>query len=52
MRARRAEGVEHDRLWRRWAEIDKGLDAYAAARSVETPVVIFEPRDVSTGHTT
>ena len=43
--ARAAEGEERDRLWRRWAEIDEGLDAYAASRSVSTPVVILEPRD-------
>jgi deazaflavin-dependent oxidoreductase (nitroreductase family) len=45
VRARRAEGDEHDRLWRRWAEVDEGLDAYAASRAADTPVVIFEPMD-------
>lgn len=45
--ARRASGDERDRLWQRWAEIDVGIDAYAARRSVETPVVVFEPRAVS-----
>jgi deazaflavin-dependent oxidoreductase (nitroreductase family) len=45
--ARRAAGEERARLWQRWAEIDVGLDAYAAARSVETPVVVFEPRAAS-----
>jgi len=43
VRARRAEGPERDRLWRRWAEVDDGLDAYAASRSADTPVVVFEP---------
>ena len=43
VRARRVEGDERDRLWRRWAEIDEGLDAYAASRSADTPVVVFEP---------
>ena len=43
--ARAATGEEHDRLWRRWAEIDVGLDAYAQGRSTETPVVLLEPRD-------
>jgi deazaflavin-dependent oxidoreductase (nitroreductase family) len=43
-RARVVEGDERDRLWRRWAEIDEGLDSYAASRSAETPVVVFEPR--------
>jgi deazaflavin-dependent oxidoreductase (nitroreductase family) len=44
MRARRATGDEHDRLWKRWAETDLGLDDYAALRKVDTPVVILEPR--------
>jgi deazaflavin-dependent oxidoreductase (nitroreductase family) len=43
VRARAAEGDERARLWARWAEIDKGLDAYAARRSSETAVVILEP---------
>ncbi len=43
VRARRVEGDERERLWRRWAEIDQGLDAYAASRSADTPVVVFEP---------
>jgi deazaflavin-dependent oxidoreductase (nitroreductase family) len=42
VRVRRAEGDERERLWRRWAEIDEGLDAYAASRSADTPVVVFE----------
>lgn len=46
VRARRVEGPERDRLWQMWAAVDEGLDAYAAARSVETPVVVFEPRPV------
>jgi deazaflavin-dependent oxidoreductase (nitroreductase family) len=43
--ARAATGEERDRLWRRWAEIDVGLDGYAQRRSIETPVVVLEPRD-------
>ena len=43
VRARRAEGDERERLWRRWAAIDEGLDAYAASRTADTPVVVFEP---------
>jgi F420H(2)-dependent quinone reductase len=43
-RARRVEGDDRDRLWRRWADIDEGLDAYAASRSADTPVIVFEPR--------
>ena len=44
--ARAATGDERDRLWQRWAEVDEGLDDYAARRSVETPVVIFEPSEL------
>jgi deazaflavin-dependent oxidoreductase (nitroreductase family) len=42
--ARAAHGEERERLWARWRELDKNLDAYAARRSTETAVVIFEPR--------
>jgi deazaflavin-dependent oxidoreductase (nitroreductase family) len=44
VRARAAAGDERSRLWARWREIDKNLDAYAALRSTETAVVVFEPR--------
>jgi deazaflavin-dependent oxidoreductase (nitroreductase family) len=44
MRARRAEGADRERLWTRWASIDRNLDAYAARRHNETAVVVFEPR--------
>lgn len=44
VRARAAEGEEQERLWRAWAGVDKGLDAFAAARRTPTPVVVFEPR--------
>ena len=44
VRARRATGAERDRLWARWAEIDKNLEDYAARRPQETAVVVFEPR--------
>ena len=44
VRARAATGEERDRLWSRWREIDKNLDAYAAHRSTETAVVVLEPR--------
>ncbi|HEX2784683.1 MAG TPA: nitroreductase/quinone reductase family protein, partial [Ilumatobacteraceae bacterium] len=33
---RAASGAERERLWSRWGEIDKNLDAYAARRSTET----------------
>jgi deazaflavin-dependent oxidoreductase (nitroreductase family) len=51
MRARRAEGDEHDRLWRTWAGIDQGLDAYADSRSADTPVVVFEPPQIASEDT-
>ena len=41
---RAAVGEERDRLWARWGEIDKHLDAYAARRPGETAVVVLEPR--------
>jgi F420H(2)-dependent quinone reductase len=52
VRARRADGDERDRLWRRWAEIDEGLDAYAASRSADTPVVVFERPEAPAAPTT
>jgi deazaflavin-dependent oxidoreductase (nitroreductase family) len=45
VRGSAAVGAEHDRLWARWAEIDKDLDAYASLRSTGTPVVVLEPID-------
>ena len=47
VRARRARGAERERLWARWAEIDKDLDAYAARRPGETAVVVLEPRETA-----
>jgi F420H(2)-dependent quinone reductase len=44
VRARAAVGDERDRLWQRWAAVDTNLDAYAARRSITTPVVVLEPR--------
>lgn len=41
---RAAHGEERERLWARWREIDKKLDAYALRRSTETAVVVLEPR--------
>ncbi len=40
---RAAQDEERERLWARWQEIDKNLDACAARRSTETAVVILEP---------
>jgi deazaflavin-dependent oxidoreductase (nitroreductase family) len=52
VRARRVEGDDRDRLWRLWADIDEGLDAYAGSRSADTPVIVFDPRDIATDQTT
>jgi len=49
VRGRSAAGAERERLWSRWAEIDKNLDAYAARRPTETAVVVLEPRDSREG---
>lgn len=47
VRARRAEGDKQERLWQVWAEIDDGIDALSNSREADTPVVVFEPRDVT-----
>jgi deazaflavin-dependent oxidoreductase (nitroreductase family) len=44
VRGRAAHGEERTRLWARWREFDKKLDAYAALRSSETAVVVLKPR--------
>lgn len=49
VRAHRAEGEERARLWARWAEIDKNLEAYAARRPAETAVVVLSPREAAEG---
>ena len=52
VRARRTEGEERYPLWRLWAAVDEGLDAYAASRLADTPVVVFESREAATDQTT
>jgi hypothetical protein len=47
VRGRAAEGEERQRLWARWRQIDKKLEAYAARRPGETAVVVLEPVDGS-----
>jgi deazaflavin-dependent oxidoreductase (nitroreductase family) len=42
--ARRVEGEVRDRLWQQWVAVQPDLDAYAARRSTETPVIVLEPR--------
>jgi deazaflavin-dependent oxidoreductase (nitroreductase family) len=41
---RAAQGDERERLWARWRQIDKNLDGYAARRSMQTAIVVLEPR--------
>lgn len=43
VQGRAANGVERDRLWDRWRELDKKLDGWAARRPNETAVVILSP---------
>jgi len=44
VKARAATGDERARLWSEMAQRGPDLDAYAARRSRETAVVVFEPR--------
>ena len=48
VRARKVEGEERERLWQQWAKVDENLDGYADPRLVDTPVIVFEPRDATT----
>ena len=41
--ARLATDEERERLWRRWAEVNKKLDAFAVRRPTGTAVVVLEP---------
>ncbi|MBO0831330.1 MAG: nitroreductase family deazaflavin-dependent oxidoreductase [Actinobacteria bacterium] len=45
--ARAATGEERERLWGRWRQSFRNLDAYAALRSRETAVVVLEPQQTS-----
>jgi deazaflavin-dependent oxidoreductase (nitroreductase family) len=44
VRAHAATGAEGERLWDRWGQIDRKLDAYAALRPSPTAVVVLEPQ--------
>ena len=44
VRARVATGDERGRLWSEMEQREPNLDGYAARRSHETAVVVFEPR--------
>jgi deazaflavin-dependent oxidoreductase (nitroreductase family) len=46
-RAHEAEGVERERLWARWLELEPETKVYAARHDVRTPVVILEPVEAS-----
>jgi len=47
VRARQAAGNERDQLWQRWVGVDPRLEGYANRRVTETPVSIFEPRELT-----
>ena len=47
VRGRAAVGEERARLWARFREMERGLDAYAAMRPSETAIVVLEPRTES-----
>ena len=49
VRARAANGDERARLWSEIARRNPDLDGYAARRSRETAVVVFEPRSIPHG---
>ena len=46
--ARLAVGDEREYLWQKWLAIEPENVVYAGRRSMETPVVVFEPRDAAT----
>jgi deazaflavin-dependent oxidoreductase (nitroreductase family) len=47
VRARAAQGAEHDRLWQAWKDHGDDVDGYSALRSTPTTVVVLEPRSVT-----
>jgi len=47
VRARLAVGNERERLWQRWLSIEPEDEAFACRRSVQTPVVVFEPTEAA-----
>ena len=47
VRARLAVGEEREQLWQRWLSIEPEDETFARRRSVETPVVVFEPTDAA-----
>lgn len=49
VRAREVVGEERDRLWQRWAEVQRDYDGFAGRRSTDTPVIVLEPLGESGG---
>jgi deazaflavin-dependent oxidoreductase (nitroreductase family) len=47
VQARATSGAERERLWTLWAAQGGDLDGHAAARPMEIPVVVLEPRSES-----
>lgn len=47
VRAIEVTGDERERLWRRWVAVQPEYEEFAGRRSVETPVVVLEPRSAA-----
>lgn len=45
VRARRARGEERERLWARWAELQRPAEAVQAIAGREIPVFVLEPAE-------
>lgn len=45
VRAVEVSGDERDRLWQRWLAIEPETEHFAGRRSVEAPIIVFEPRE-------
>lgn len=43
VRAVEVSGEERDRLWGRWLAIEPEIEHFAGERSVEAPIIVFEP---------
>jgi deazaflavin-dependent oxidoreductase (nitroreductase family) len=43
VRAVEVHGEDRDRLWDRWLAIEPEVAAFADGRSVEAPIIVFEP---------
>ena len=47
VRATEVTGRERERLWKRWVAVQPDYEDFAGRRSVETPVIVLEPRSVA-----